>query len=107
MSDDWFEDEEFWREFKPILFHGGRVEKTQEQVDRFEEFLGLRRGDKVLDQCCGIGRHSLELARRGYEVTGVDLCRGYLEKAREEAEKEGLNVEFVREDMREFERKEN
>ncbi|MEF8835268.1 MAG: methyltransferase domain-containing protein [Candidatus Thermoplasmatota archaeon] len=100
----WFEDETFWEEFKQILFSEERVRKTPYQVDRFVDLLDLRKGDKILDQCCGIGRHSLELARRGYEVTGVDITEKYLEGARKKARKEGLDVEFVKADIREFRR---
>ncbi|MBS3780990.1 MAG: class I SAM-dependent methyltransferase [Candidatus Thermoplasmatota archaeon] len=100
----WFEDESFWEEFKQILFSEERIKKTPYQVDRFIELLDLKRGDKILDQCSGIGRHSLELARRGYEVTGVDITGKYLKEAREKAENEGLNIEFVQADIRDFKR---
>ncbi len=100
----WFEDERFWEEFKQVLFSKERIKKTPYQVDRFVELLELRRGDKILDQCCGIGRHSIELAKRGYEVTGVDITRKYLEEAREQAQKESLDVEFIKADIREFKR---
>jgi len=102
----WFEDESFWEKFKEVLFSEDRMEKTKYQVDRFIELLELEEGDKILDQCCGIGRHSIELARRGYDVTGIDLTGAYLEEAREKSEKEGLEIEFIKADMREFKRKE-
>jgi SAM-dependent methyltransferase len=60
----------------------------------------------VLDLACGIGRHCLELARRGFRVTGVDRTRLYLERAARRAREEGLEVELVREDMRRFRRPE-
>jgi len=100
----WFEDESFWEEFKQVLFSKERIKKTPYQVDRFIVLLDLKKGDKILDQCCGIGRHSLELAKRGYEVTGVDITGKYLEEARNKAQKEGLDVEFVKGDIREFKR---
>lgn len=56
----------------------------------------------VLDLCCGYGRHSIELAERGFDVTGVDLTEHYLEYAKERADEEGLDIEFVHDDMREF-----
>ncbi len=102
--DRWFEDESFWEEFKQVLFSEERIKKTPYQVDRFIDLLDLKVGDKILDQCCGIGRHSLELARRGYDVTGVDITGKYLEEAREKAQKEKLDVEFIKADIREFRR---
>src|SRR5260370_31823603 len=66
--------------------------------------LDLKSGATVLDLCCGIGRHSLELARRGFKVTGVDLTKPYLEQERASASKENLKIEFVQSDMREFSR---
>ena len=57
----------------------------------------------MLDLCCGPGRHSLELARRGYIVKGVDRTAKYLESARAKAAAEGLtNAEFVSGDMRTY-----
>jgi len=102
----WFEDESFWEKFKDVLFSEDRMSKTNYQVDRFIELLELEKGDKILDQCCGIGRHSIELARRGYDVTAIDLTETYLEEAREKSEKEELEIEFIKADMRDFQREE-
>ena len=57
---------------------------------------------KLLDICCGIGRMSNELARRGFVVTGVDITEQYLQTAREDAAHEKLNVEYINIDAREF-----
>ena len=102
----WFEDQRFWEEFKNVLFSQDRMKKTPYQVDRLKDILELERGDKILDQCCAIGRLSLELARRGYDVTGKDLTETYLEEARQKAKEEDLDIEFIRADMREFKREE-
>jgi SAM-dependent methyltransferase len=64
--------------------------------------LGLPSGASILDLCCGVGRHSLEFARRGFQVTGVDRTAAYLREACSRAAEEGLEVEFVQEDMRTF-----
>lgn len=98
----WYEDESFWKTFAPIMFHQERLGETAEEIDQIIELADLEKNAKILDLCCGIGRHSLELARRGYKVVGVDLTHEYLEKARKQAENEDLNVEFVRNDMRRF-----
>ena len=66
------------------------VEDIQRQVDFLIEKLQLRGDERILDIACGFGRHSLELARRGFSVTGVDITPSYIEFAREEAKREGL-----------------
>lgn len=101
---EWFEDPEFWNIFAPLMFDEKRWAETSGVVDAVERLAGSVPGDTVLDACCGPGRHSLEFARRGYWVTGVDLMDSYLEAARESALVEGADIEFLRADMREFRR---
>jgi len=57
---------------------------------------------KVLDICCGFGRMSAELACRGFSVTGVDITESYLQTAKEEADLDKLNIEYIKADAREF-----
>jgi SAM-dependent methyltransferase len=66
------------------------------------ELLGIEAPARVLDLCCGPGRHALELCRRGYAVTGVDRTKAYLAEAMQRAEEEKLKVELVEDDMRRF-----
>ena len=54
----------------------------------------------ILDVGCGTGSHSIILSKRGYDVTGIDLSRVMIEKAREKAEKEKIRVEYYVQDMR-------
>lgn len=61
--------------------------RTIRECDMVESILNLPKGSKILDCPCGYGRHSLELARRGYHMTGVDLCTEFLEEARANAQK--------------------
>jgi len=98
----WHEQDNFWEQCAPILFPKQRWEKTQEEVTNIISLLKIELGASVLDLCCGPGRHSLELARHGFSVTGVDRTKSYLKKARKQAETEGLKVEFIQEDMRNF-----
>jgi SAM-dependent methyltransferase len=65
---------------------------------------GLEPSLRVLDLPCGVGRHSLELARLGCDVTAVDRTPAYLDQARTQAEAAGLPIEFVQADMRVFRR---
>ncbi|SIT88299.1 class I SAM-dependent methyltransferase [Edaphobacillus lindanitolerans] len=55
---------------------------------------------RIIDLACGTGRISLPIARNGYEVTGVDLHEGMLERAKEKAGSEGLDIRFLRQDCR-------
>lgn len=76
------------------------TEHTKEQVDFIIKNLELTGTERVLDLACGYGRHSLELARRGYHVVGVDITKEFIEDARMEARRENLTAEFVLSDIR-------
>lgn len=86
------------------MFHPQRLAETPIEVDQVLALLKLDPGARILDLPCGIGRHSLEFSRRGYRVTGVDRTRNYLRQAQRQAKKEGLDVEWIQQDMRRFAR---
>jgi len=73
---------------------------TPREVDGIEKILHLKPGSRILDLACGAGRHAIELAKRGYEVVGVDLSEALLKEARAAARRERAKVAFVRGDMR-------
>lgn len=98
----WHEQDDFWETVAPILFVERRWSDAPAEVEQVISLLEIEPGAHVLDLCCGVGRHSLELARRGFQVTGVDRTRPYLDSASNQAEGEGLEVEFVQSDMRDF-----
>ena len=98
---EWFDDEEFWATLYPFLFPEERWAEAAEEVDGLLSLVP-HRGDRVLDLCCGPGRHSLALAQRNLRVTGVDASEFLLGTARRRAKEAGLEVEWVRSDMREF-----
>jgi SAM-dependent methyltransferase len=100
----WHEDDAFWEKWGPQMFTPQKIADATEEITKIIKLLNIQPGSSILDLCCGIGRHSLELARRGYQVTGVDRTRGYLDKARKQAKEEGLDIEFVQGDMRLFSR---
>ena len=76
------------------------VEDTNRQVDFLIKQLQLKGTEKILNLACGFGRHSLEFARRGYDVTGIDITPAYIDYANEQAKKENLNVKFICQDIR-------
>jgi len=76
---------------------------TARDVDFIVKALGLQPNDRILDLCCGQGRHSIELARRGFRhVTGVDRSRYLVRLARKRAAALKLNVTFHEGDARRF-----
>lgn len=78
-------------------------ENTRRDIDLMISAAGLTSNDRVLDLCCGQGRHVLELARRGFRnVTGVDRSRYLVRLARRRARKEGLSATFHEGDARKF-----
>ena len=98
---EWFHDESFWVDFYPFMFPQERFDAAGEQVEKILALCNVESGH-VLDLCCGPGRHTTELARRGFTVIGVDLTTFLLDKARARAEAEGLKVEWVQDSMLDF-----
>jgi SAM-dependent methyltransferase len=78
----------FFNDGSPFLQHPLlTAARTSSEVDFLLSELGLRRGGRVLDVGCGFGRHSIELARRGYRVVGIDPSAAMIAAAREGAAK--------------------
>ena len=65
-----------------------------------KRLMRLRRGQRVLDLACGMGRVTIPLARMGLKMTGVDQSGPYLRRARRLARLAGADVKFIRRDMR-------
>lgn len=72
---------------------------TAQEVDFLEQEINLKPGDQILDLGCGAGRHSIELAKRGCDVTGVDVSPFMLEEARRRASQAGVEVTFIQLDL--------
>jgi SAM-dependent methyltransferase len=96
----WFEevfDEDYLRTL-PFL----TPQATQAEALMAIDGLGIQPGASVLDVGCGYGRHAMELAARGFHVVGVDLSLPLLLRGADEAQRRGLDINFVHADMREM-----
>ena len=98
-KEEWFDDDLFWREMYPFMFPDSRFEGTDDEIDKVLT-LTSPRGKEALDLCCGPGRCSIALAKRGFSVTGVDRTKYLLDKARMKARSAGAKVKWVQQDMR-------
>lgn len=76
------------------------VKAAPAEADFLCRAMKLEKGTALLDICCGPGRHAIEFARRGIDVTGYDFSAEYLDEARIKAEKNNLNILFELGDMR-------
>jgi RimJ/RimL family protein N-acetyltransferase/ubiquinone/menaquinone biosynthesis C-methylase UbiE len=94
----WYEAlfENYGKKYDSESFTSG----TMGECDFIEKEFGGNRSLKILDIGCGTGRHSIELTKRGYNVTGIDLSESQLQRAREKATAEGLDISFIRHDAR-------
>jgi 2-polyprenyl-3-methyl-5-hydroxy-6-metoxy-1,4-benzoquinol methylase len=73
---------------------------TLGECDFLEKELNFNQNLKILDVGCGTGRHSIELAKRGYNVVGIDLSESMLNRAKEKALAQNLTVNFQQYDAR-------
>lgn len=100
--DSWHNQDAFWELFAPILFDSSRRASALAEVERIVKLLPITGQATILDLACGPGRHSLEFARRGFEVVGVDRTAAFIEQARAEAAQHGLDATFLLGDMRDY-----
>jgi SAM-dependent methyltransferase len=68
---------------------------TEAEADFIEDVAGLKKNDRVLDLMCGYGRHSIELARRGYKLTSIDIEPDYIKEIREKSDAEKLDIDAI------------
>jgi 2-polyprenyl-3-methyl-5-hydroxy-6-metoxy-1,4-benzoquinol methylase len=88
--------EEFFDQHAPAYLENVFTKNTLAEVDFLIEELNLPKGSSILDVGCGTGRHSVELARRGYQMTGVDLSSGMLAEAKKNAAEAGVEAEWIK-----------
>ena len=89
-----FFDEHYLKIYKDL------EKETSGEVEAIIKMMDLKHKAKILDLCCGYGRHSIEFAQRGFKVTGYDLSDFFIEKAKKDSAEMGLKIEFVKGDMR-------
>ena len=94
---EWY-DEDYLYFFSETV----NAERTANELEFIWQILQLRGGEAVLDLGCGSGRIANGLAGRGVAVTGIDAVPLFLERAREDAAKAGLSVDYREGDIREL-----
>jgi ubiquinone/menaquinone biosynthesis C-methylase UbiE len=94
----WYESlfENYGKKYDEECFTQG----TLGECDFIEQEINHDKTLSILDLGCGTGRHSIELAKRGYTVTGLDLSESQLERAREKAKNQEIEVKFIQGDAR-------
>lgn len=94
--------ERFFDAHAPIYEDNVFTKNTVREVDFLLDELLIPPGGAVLDVGCGTGRHAIELAKRGYVVTGLDLSSEMLSRAADKAKAENVHVEWVRSNATQF-----
>ena len=96
MTESWFKD---W--FNSPYYHQLYFKRDEKEaaafIDKLIEYLRPAPGARMLDVACGKGRHSIQLAGKGYDITGIDLS---MESIAEALQSESGNLHFYRHDMR-------
>ncbi|KUG21646.1 methyltransferase type 11 [hydrocarbon metagenome] len=94
----WYETlfENYGKKYDQEVF----VQGTIGECDFIEQEINFNKSLKILDIGCGTGRHAIELSKRGYKITGVDLSDSQLSRAREKAEKQEVRIDFLKYDAR-------
>lgn len=98
----WFESENFWTQFAPIMFDDARWAEAPTVAQYVKDIANLAPGSKVLDAGCGLGRISVELAALDLDVTGVDIIQSELDAAQDSALAEGVELTLINHDLRTF-----
>jgi len=101
---NWYE-KWFSNKFYLSLYSHRDEKEARDIVNLIQRNIPLHRDSKILDVCCGAGRHTIEFARRGYNVTGFDLSSYLISQAIESlknAKEKDLKVEFLIKDMKNF-----
>src|SRR4051812_32669357 len=98
----WFENEDFWTAAYPFMFPETSFDRAKAEIPKMVTLMGATKIRSVLDLCCGPGRHSIPLAKDGFDVTAVDRSAFLLSKAKAYAERENVSITWIQDDMRHF-----
>ncbi len=100
MQEPWYVElfKNYARQYEKEAFTQGTIG----ECDFLEKEFGYNKDLSILDVGCGTGRHAIELTKRGYKVTGIDLSESQLTLAKEHATEYGLSIDFVQADAREL-----
>jgi len=100
MIKQWYEElfENYGAKYDSEIFTQGTIC----ECDFIEKEINFNKSLKILDLGCGTGRHSIELAKRGYNLTGVDLSVSQLDRAKQKAMEQNVNINFIQADAREL-----
>ena len=86
---------DFFSNGSPFLRHPLlTAERTRQEIDFLADSLALAPAARVLDLGCGFGRHSIELAQRGYRALGIDPAAAMIDAAQKRAHEAGVDVAF-------------
>jgi cyclopropane fatty-acyl-phospholipid synthase-like methyltransferase len=98
ISDNWYEDFfqgincEIWEKAIP-------TDVTKQEVDFLLSELNMQKGQHILDIPCGFGRHAIELSKRGFNVTGIDISETFIKGLTEKIISEKLNIKAIKADI--------
>ncbi|OGL25680.1 hypothetical protein A3E49_00825 [Candidatus Saccharibacteria bacterium RIFCSPHIGHO2_12_FULL_49_19] len=99
---DWWKTS-FDQRYLDTYLHGFTPERTKQEVDYVVKTAQLKPDETILDLACGHGRHSIELAKRGFtHVIGLDYSETFVTKAKADALASNVAVRFIRGDMKEL-----
>lgn len=101
MKKQWYE--ELFQNYAENYDKEPFTQGTIGEVNFIEEEINFNKDCRILDIGCGTGRHAIELAKRGYSVTGIDLSESQISRAQKKAIDEEVNVQFLVADARDLE----
>lgn len=98
ISDNWYED--FFQGINCELWENAiPTEVTKQEVDFLLNELILKKGNHILDIPCGFGRHAIEFSKQGFEVTGIDISKTFIDGLTEKIISENLNIHAIQADI--------